>query len=230
MKPNIARAGFYAIDPYDAAALGYPIGLPILTCPADTFPKISWMHVGADSGQPLQMATRTYAMNSAGSSYQADIQVDPKSGAYPLPDLTQPNRHGVGIYWAAPGFPDPEAKGYPVSVVKDPAGTILLCENPQGQGAMGNQWGCCSCGPYCAPAMQNWTDLFQIDPAAPTDLRTLSTSTNTYSEGALLYKAHNNRFNYAFHDGHVESLKYEDTIGSGTLENPAGMWTVKSGD
>jgi len=31
-------------------------------------------------------------------------------------------------------------------------------------------------------------------------------------------------------DGHVESLKIEQTIGTGTLANPKGMWTVVQGD
>ena len=228
VKPSTAYAGNYAIDPYDAEALGDPVGLPIVTCPADTLPKVAWMHINNDASQPLQFATRTYAMNSAGVAYSVDIQVDPQNGKYPLPDLTQPNRHGVGIYWLGSGLPDAAAKGYQTTVVKDPAGTILLCENPSSQGTMGNQWPCCSCGPYCT--IPNWSDLFQIDPGAPTDVGTLTKSANTYSEGTLLYKAHNNRFNYAFHDGHVEALKYTDTIGSGTLLNPAGMWTAKGGD
>jgi prepilin-type processing-associated H-X9-DG protein len=228
VKPNVANAGKYALDPFDAALLGDPIGLPIMTCPADTFPKVGWMHVAGDAGLPLQFAPRTYAMNSAGVAYSTDIQVDPQGGVYPLPDLSQPNRHGVGIYWLGKGIPDPEAKGYPVSVVRDPAGTILLVENPQSQGDMGDQWGCCSCGPWCT--IPTWSDLFQIDPNAPTDTQSLTASAPTYSEGTLLYKAHNNRFNYAFHDGHVESLQYTDTVGSGTLQKPAGMWSVKAGD
>jgi prepilin-type processing-associated H-X9-DG protein len=51
-----------------------------------------------------------------------------------------------------------------------------------------------------------------------------------YSEGFLLYKAHGNRFNYAFCDGHVEALKLEQTLGTGTLANPKGMWTCVPGD
>jgi prepilin-type processing-associated H-X9-DG protein len=54
--------------------------------------------------------------------------------------------------------------------------------------------------------------------------------TSGYSEGLLLYKAHRNRFNYVFHDNHVETLKIEQTIGSGTLTAPKGMWTIVPGD
>jgi prepilin-type processing-associated H-X9-DG protein len=45
-----------------------------------------------------------------------------------------------------------------------------------------------------------------------------------------LYQAHWNRFNYLFHDGHVEALQYQQTIGTGTLSSPKGMWTVVPGD
>jgi prepilin-type processing-associated H-X9-DG protein len=49
-------------------------------------------------------------------------------------------------------------------------------------------------------------------------------------QGALLYAAHKKRFNYVFNDGHVEGLKIEQTIGTGTLTVPKGMWTVAAGD
>ena len=49
-------------------------------------------------------------------------------------------------------------------------------------------------------------------------------------EGKFLYQLHKNRFNYLMHDGHVESLKIQDTIGTGTLAAPKGMWTVVGGD
>jgi prepilin-type processing-associated H-X9-DG protein len=48
--------------------------------------------------------------------------------------------------------------------------------------------------------------------------------------GSQAYGFHGNRFNYLFHDGHVQALKTTDTIGSGTLANPKGMWTMNSGD
>lgn len=230
---NQADRGTYAEDPADGAALGIATGLKIFACPADTFQKIHWMHVNDDPGAPLQFSTRTYAMNSAGSSYGVDFQVDPKKGTYPLPDLSQPNRHGVGIYWqSSDATADWSARGYPSSVVRDPAGTILLCELANSQGAMGNIWPCNCLGPQ--PGVTDWAGLYQIDPSAPTDAKTLSGG--GYSEGNQLYKAHNNRFNYAFHDGHVETLRIEDTLGSASgpplvrIQNPKGMWTVTPGD
>jgi prepilin-type N-terminal cleavage/methylation domain-containing protein/prepilin-type processing-associated H-X9-DG protein len=229
---DAAKNGIYAEDPADGWLLGWPTGLKVMACPADTFQKIHWMY---DPGGNLQFSTRTYAMNSAGKNWSVDYQVDPQKGTYPLPDLSLSGRHGVGIYWSSSdATPDWGAKGYPTSVVRDPAGTILLCEVASSQGAMGNIWPCCCFGPQTSNGGANG-NLYQTDLAAPTDATTLKG--NGYNEGQLLYKAHNNRFNYGFHDGHVETLKYEDTIGSAPgpmlairLQNARGMWTVAPGD
>jgi len=50
------------------------------------------------------------------------------------------------------------------------------------------------------------------------------------NQGRLLYKAHGNRFNYLFHDGHVLALEWTKTIGKGTPTAPQGMWTLTPGD
>jgi prepilin-type N-terminal cleavage/methylation domain-containing protein/prepilin-type processing-associated H-X9-DG protein len=225
-----AMQGVFAEDPEDAPLFNIAIGLKSLACPADRFPKIYWMY--APSGI-LQFAPRTYAMNSAGYTYGVDVQVDP---GYGLPDLTQPNRHGVGIYWIGKGAdPDWNAKGYPTSVVRDPAGTILLCELASSMGSEGNIWPCVCVGPQTSDGTSGgWGNLYQIDTIAPQDQATLTGG--GYNEGQMLYKAQGLRFNYAFHDGHVETLKLEDTLGATTgpaafkWKNYAGMWTVKLGD
>jgi prepilin-type N-terminal cleavage/methylation domain-containing protein/prepilin-type processing-associated H-X9-DG protein len=233
-----AKLGTYTIDPTDGDALGDATGLKIMACPADTFQKISWMY---DPHGNLQFSPRTYAMNSAGFAYGTDFQVNPdvpSQGSYPLPDLFQPNRHGVGIYWESSGAtPDWGAKGYPTSVVRDPGGTILLCELASSMGCEGNIWPCCCCGPETADGTPGgWGNLYQIDTAAPINQQTIATASDGYNEGQQLYAAHNNRFNYAFHDGHVEMLRIEDTVGSASgplkvrLKSPKGMWTVVVGD
>ena len=71
------------------------------------------------------------------------------------------------------------------------------------------------------------SELYQIN---PTTTRQDPNSGTSEDQGALLYKAHKNRFNYAFNDGHVEALKIEQTIGSGTLTAPKGMWTAQAGN
>ncbi|HVV00433.1 MAG TPA: hypothetical protein VHH88_03665, partial [Verrucomicrobiae bacterium] len=55
-------------------------------------------------------------------------------------------------------------------------------------------------------------------------------SDNGVNQGMIVYKSHGNRFDYLFHDGHVQTLKIEQTVGTGTLQNPRGMWTVTRND
>jgi prepilin-type N-terminal cleavage/methylation domain-containing protein/prepilin-type processing-associated H-X9-DG protein len=203
----------------------------VLTCPADRFPKVAWM-----GGNDPIIATRSYAMNASGGGYGPFCQVNDQNRTYPLPDLTQPGGHGVGIYWTDEGStPDWSARGYRTSVVKDNAGTILLAEDASSQGCAGNIWPCVCCGPQTSDGTSGgWGNLFQTDLGAPTGSGELESG--GYSEGFLLYKAHGNRFNYAFCDGHVEALKIEDTVGTASgppqvrLKNPKGMWTVTQGD
>jgi prepilin-type N-terminal cleavage/methylation domain-containing protein/prepilin-type processing-associated H-X9-DG protein len=215
-------------DIAEATSLGYAVAPQVLTCPADQFTKVSWM-----TGLP-QFGTRSYAMNSAGTSWQSQYQVPDANRAYPLPSLSAPGAHGVGIYWEDTGStPDWGAKSYRTGVVRDPAGTIMLAEEASSQGAAGNQWPCVCLGPQIADGGANG-NLYQTDLNAPQSSATLATA--GYSEGFLLYKAHGNRFNYVFHDNHVEPLKIEQTVGSASgppqvqLKNPKGMWTVTPGD
>ncbi len=187
----------------------------VLFCPADKFPKVQWM-----GGTAPYFAQRTYAMNAAGPVWGSQYQVDDQNRKYPLPKI----QNGVGIYWVdSINSPDWAARGYKTSVVKDPSGTIMLAENTHGQQCAGNIWTCVCLGPY----FSGNNDLYQIDSnGAPQDPNA-ATSVN---QGALLYKAHRNRFNYAFTDGHVETLKWEQTIGTGTKTAPNGMWTMTPGD
>jgi prepilin-type N-terminal cleavage/methylation domain-containing protein/prepilin-type processing-associated H-X9-DG protein len=212
----------------EASSLGIAVAPKILACPADQFPKASWI-IGTT---PPQYAYKSYAMNGAGTTYGTQIQVDDQFRAYPLPDLSQPNAHGVGIYWTdRKTTPDQSAKGYPTAVVRDAAGTIMLTECATSGGSAGNIWPCCCLGPQLADgAAGGWGNLYQTDPKATQNPSLLTGSGAGYSEGTLLYKAHRSRFNYAFHDNHVEALKIEQTIGSGTLAAPKGMWTVVAGD
>ena len=41
---------------------------------------------------------------------------------------------------------------------------------------------------------------------------------------------HDNNFSWLFCDYHVETLKYINTIGTGTTNTPKGMWTTAAGD
>ena len=205
----------------EAATLGLAVGPKILACPADKFPKASWL----GNGVAPVFARRSYAMVGVGPNQGSDFQVNPTSG---LPDLTRPGRLGVGIFWqsaATPPTPNWNVLGYKSTVVSDPAGSILLCENTHGQQCAGNIWTCICVAPRVNASGVD--ELRQVDYSAPAQNPTSNISVN---QGALLYKAHRNRFNYVFNDGHVDTLRIEQTIGRGTLTVPKGMWTVTQGD
>jgi prepilin-type N-terminal cleavage/methylation domain-containing protein/prepilin-type processing-associated H-X9-DG protein len=182
-------------------------------CPADRMPTLAsdplwgWVALGR---------RRTYAMNSVGTTWSVEYQVPTANQSYPLPSLDVPGRHGVGIYWQDGGLAgqaDWDAKGYKTTVVTDPAGTIFLVEEPNIQNVVGNAWPAVCLGPLGAG------DLYQVDP-----------SPSAKNFGNNQYGIHGKRFNYLFHDNHVQALKIEQTVGSGTLNNPRGMWTNKAGD
>lgn len=187
----------------------------VLACPSDTFPKVDWM-----GGSAPYFALRSYAMNSVGPNWSSQYQVSDANRTYPLP----PVQDGVGIYWIdASLVPDWNARGYRTSVIQDYSGTIMLAENTHGQQCAGNIWTCICIGPQSTSG----NELYQTDNSTGQQDPNSGGSVN---QGVLLYKAQKSRFNYAFCDGHVEALKMEQTIGTGTLTNPKGMWTSAPGD
>ncbi|HWD91326.1 MAG TPA: prepilin-type N-terminal cleavage/methylation domain-containing protein [Verrucomicrobiae bacterium] len=191
----------------------------VLVCPADRFPKANWI-----GGVNPWFAGRSYSMVGVGPNQgaTADYQRDPANG---LPNLNLPGKLSIGIYWQSANAPvaNMEPPGYRATTVRDPAGTILLCENTSGQQCAGNIWTCICNGPKSTSP----NELYQLDNSSGQQDPNITTSVN---QGGLLYKAHQSRFNYAFNDGHVETLKIEQTIGSGTLTAPKGMWTMVGGD
>jgi len=191
----------------------------VLLCPSDRFAKVNWC-----GGSNPWFAMRSYSMVGCGPNQgaNADYQRDPANG---LPNLSLPGKLSIGIYWSAPNASSAnwDAIGFQQTAVRDPAGTILLCENTHGQQCAGNIWTCICNGPQSTSA----NDLYQIDNNVALQDPNAQASVN---QGALLYKAQKSRFNYVFNDGHVETLKIEQTIGGGTLTVPRGMWTAVGGD
>ncbi|MGA2685404.1 MAG: DUF1559 domain-containing protein [Verrucomicrobiota bacterium] len=217
------RQNTFLADPEDASASGLPVALKPLACPADRFTKVNFV------AGPPPLGLRSYAMNGVSPVFGAGYQINSQGGTYPLPNLYQPGYHGVGVWWTTTTpTPDWYARGYPTAVVHAPSTTFLLVEETGGQQAEGNIWTCACNGPQTSQNGGANGNLYQID--------TTSTPQNPapgqggVNQGLLLYKAHNSRFNYLFCDGHVQALAIEDTIGTGTLASPAGMWTVQPGD
>jgi prepilin-type N-terminal cleavage/methylation domain-containing protein/prepilin-type processing-associated H-X9-DG protein len=186
----------------------------IALCPTDRGPKVWWV-------RDTYSGVRSYSMNGVGPNWQVEYQIPTSGQRYPLP---RPNR-GVGVYWSdggtIGGLPDWEARSFKTSVVRDNAGTILLVEQANGQGAVGNVW------PSISLAPQGSGTLVQIDPNAPAQDPMATSGVN---QGLAHYRSHGQRFNYLFHDGHVQTLRTTDTVGSGTITNPRGMWTVAAND
>jgi prepilin-type N-terminal cleavage/methylation domain-containing protein/prepilin-type processing-associated H-X9-DG protein len=175
----------------------------ILKCPADRIEiSITW----ATYGQ-----RRTYAMNYAGPGFMLST---PNA---PLPPAT----HGAGVYYnvrgsASASTPPWEPRGYKTTVINDPAGSLLLVEQPAGGNIAGNDWPSFCQGPT-GPSQGDQTP-FQI----PVGGRK--------AWGATAYGLHGRRFNYLFFDGHVGIHKITDTVGTGTTNAPKGMWTMTAGD
>jgi hypothetical protein len=150
---------------------------------------------------------RSYSMNFAGFANGPTVLPEPK--------------FGVGTYIANNNGSRPLADppGYKSSVVKDHSGTILLAELPNGRNMAGNDWPSFCAGPINSSANFSGLlpDCFQI-------------GSSQYNYGSVEYGLHAYRFNYLFHDLHVSTLKYTETLGSGTTNAPRGMWTMIAGD
>ncbi len=182
----------------------------VLVCPADTsLPLVPW------NTDPQIAGRRSYAMVAVGPAWSTDYQVPVNLLTYPaLPKI----KMGVGIYWVNRVLWDWDPPSYKTSIVQNPASTILLVEQPDYQNTAGNEWPSVSLGPYTT-MYANGSSLYQTSP--PGDKPNF---------GLRTYKLHGGRFNYLFHDDHVESLSIEQTLGSGTKTDPKGMWTVAQGD
>jgi prepilin-type N-terminal cleavage/methylation domain-containing protein/prepilin-type processing-associated H-X9-DG protein len=185
----------------------------VLRCPADRieFPKAEpWLNAFA--------ARRSYAMNWAGPNFILS------SAGAPLPTV---NVKGIGIFYnvrgSAPNTYEWDPRGFKVSQVSDPAGTILLAELANGRNMAGNDWPSFCAGPGPATPSNVSEDCIQTTPRA-----IISSTDNTY--GSLSYGLHSRRFNYLFHDGHVGLHQTTQTIGTGTVADPKGMWTMAPGD
>ena len=179
----------------------------ILKCPGDRVElSIGWSGAGITGFD----RRRSYSMNFAGP-------MDLLSKA-PLPTA----RFGVGVYvlrndGSRPNWDPP---GYKGSAVQDNSGTILLAEVANGENIAGNDWPSFCAGPTYGSG-NNFSsvtaDCFQL-------------ASSTWGYGSISYGLHGNRFNYLFHDNHVQILKITDTIGTGTTNAPRGMWTMVAGD
>jgi type II secretory pathway pseudopilin PulG len=190
----------------------------IFICPADPRVHNKRPDVSFNPGG-LIFARRSYAMVSVGPTHTTDWQIPVAAGTgYQLPKI----KMGVGVYWeVSDSSVDPaSAPSFKSSVVKDASGTLLVVEEVCDQNIQNDQWPCISIGCVSPTLNSSSSDLYQMD--APGESRV--------NWGSDVYKAHGGRFDYLFHDDHVETLRMEATIGTGTTNAPLGMWTVSTSD
>ena len=105
-----------------------------------------------------------------------------------------------GLGTGATGYSTNLPKQIKLANLPDPTGTLLVLERP----SISNHAG-------------SMTD---------------SVTDNPIQEGVEINQPayHNNRFSWLLGDGHVASLNFMQTIGTGTTNNPLGIWTMKAGD
>jgi prepilin-type N-terminal cleavage/methylation domain-containing protein len=185
----------------DSGAVDSSLVAQILRCPSDIGPDTYWT-----TGDP-GVGRRTYAMNHIAPSFDSVAL----GAALPTPI------DGLGVYWSGTTTTS-GAPGYKINVVPGPAGTINLVEQPSGDNTCGNVWPAICVAPSNNVSGQGIGECYQIDP------------NDSNNQGAALYKAHGNHFNYLFFDDHVESLTLQQTVGNGTLSNPKGKWSLNPND
>ncbi len=214
--------GYYCNNSASADALGYSLGLKVLVCPFDALlPKESYL------GPPNDFSLRTYSMVAATQNYGTGWDVPIAQG---LTSINTSGFMGVGISWLSGStMPVYNPPGYPESVVRHPSGTIMLVELAGSQDVEGNPWQSFCVGPYYTGTPSG---TYQIETAAPASLQ--GSGSSGFSQGLLLYPAQRNRFNYAFHDGHVETLTWQQTVNMKTgpggvlIATPNFMWSIQS--
>jgi prepilin-type processing-associated H-X9-DG protein len=211
-----------------------------IMCPAD--PSNLPQYETGGWGPPGLYQHRSYAMVAVGSTrgitgtFQGEQNVDCNPPTYypPLPPIDR----GIGVWWTTesgnlynnPAQRDWNAPGYPTRIIQDAAGTILLAENANGDDYAGNTWGAAIEGPTnSGTGGSDWMNPMLYP------LNNPSNPANAGANGNLVYAAHGNKFNYLFHDNHVQRLTWQQTLGTTTQAQAAtntflGMWTIKAGD
>ncbi len=197
----------------------------IIACPADTMPlPTAGTWTGGDGLDGN--ARRSYSMNSDNVNIPGyDVAVPPRYPALPTPV------DGIGIQWSEVATAiDFDVPGYPTRVVLDASGTILLCEHPDGDNAAGNGYMSAILNPTNTGTGAGYGSSSQIDVGDP------------WNHGLETYILHGNKFEYLFHDNHIQTLTWQRTLGP--LVGPGGqttitrsiagvmkgMWTLKPGD
>jgi prepilin-type N-terminal cleavage/methylation domain-containing protein/prepilin-type processing-associated H-X9-DG protein len=182
----------------DSGAVDETLVAQTLRCPSDTGPDTYWT-----TGDPT-VGRRTYAMNYITPTWDGGLAL---GKALPKPI------DGLGVYWTG-STTMAGAPGYKATVLFSAAGTINLVEQPSGDNTCGNVWPAISIAPASTMSGQGLGECYQTD------------AHDSNNQGLALYKLQGNHFNYLFFDGHVSTLTMQQTVGSGTTNDPKGMWAL----
>jgi hypothetical protein len=135
---------------------------------------------------------------------------------------------GIGVYWEEPDADvvDLDVPGLPTRVIQDASGTILLAEIDNDDDYAGSAVCSAILGP--TNAGNQWASYQLVPPMSAPDGVGMS-------YGNAVYAAHGMKFNYLFHDNHVQLLSWQQTIGTTPIRDIGtgpylGMWTIAPGD
>ena len=212
--------------PFAQSYGGYNAAIPSLTSPyVQKVNQYGAVPTGTIWSCPSDGVTRN-PINIAKQSYGAVYWTAVAAGA--------PNRAAWGT-WTAVGTTSGFIAGQPIAIFQDAAGTLVLAESHQDAGILGTNWVGVK-RPY----------LLASDPqnaAYNAQNCTNITANNNNSCGSLKNPPHAEQWNYLFADGHVKSMRAENTVGKGvngngkdaggaacTRLNPCGPWTIDPND
>ncbi|MFA6546776.1 MAG: prepilin-type N-terminal cleavage/methylation domain-containing protein [Limisphaerales bacterium] len=212
----IASAG-----PSGPASGGIDYTIKALQCPSDKVPMPAYA---------VARWKKSYAIAGHNMGTTPVGGVGPTASDWPP---SSENATGIGLKWdnypgssvtaAKWNLADPITTGtWPKNQtclregnLSDPVGTIAVTENINSANIGG-----CNDSPYVLAANGHFGVTASTAPTIA-----MVGGTMTYQ------KYHNNRFNYVMCDGHVDLLRPDKTLGSGTdIRVQTGMWTIKAGD
>ena len=143
---------------------------------------------------------RTYSM---ASGVYTSYTAGTRDGGFAGPYINDPANAGQLVQ-----------RGRKLSELPDVAGTLMIVENPSGDSSTYNN--------------NNMFSTFaRATCESPNNQKNRANNAGNGTGGTAL---HFEGWNYLFADGHVKWLRPASTIGTGTLSDPKGLWTIAEND
>lgn len=176
-----------------------------------------------------------YVMNAYGGNAQKAARLytcpdDTTERVTTYGESTTPNSYAAIFYWDQTGpqaaawtwdqpctSPDDGRRYFPGRPLADfpaPASTLLLAEKPAKHNIIG----------------VNTSFVMRPHSARGQDCTSTDDWTDPCVASETIKPRHSGGWNYMFVDGHVKWAKPEATVGTGTVTDPRGYWTLKEND